>query len=123
MIPAFPSDWYEVMKVDPSDIEPCFKLVDHDIGFYPSATPQMHPQQNAESVCHLACRRVGRLQAGQYFGEVACWTGERRTASVVTITSCELYCLRRDTLLSLVKEWPEISKELRFHSVHPSRIM
>jgi CRP-like cAMP-binding protein len=58
------------------------------------------------------CRRIGRLYAGQHFGEVACWTGARRTASVVTITTCELYCLSRPSLLQLVEEWPEVTHEI-----------
>lgn len=65
-------------------------------------------------------RRVGKLQHGEYFGEIACWTGAARSASIVTITTCELYCLRRAALLELAREWPEIARELKFTSgVHP----
>jgi CRP-like cAMP-binding protein len=59
-----------------------------------------------------SCRRVGRLQAGQYFGELACWTGARRSASVVSITPCELYRLQRSALKELARQWPEITAEL-----------
>eukprot|EP00892_Ulva_mutabilis_P011685 jgi/Ulvmu1/888/UM100_0043.1 len=61
-------------------------------------------------------KRVGKLQQGEYFGEIACWTGAARSASIVTITSCELYCLQRTALLNLAKEWPVIAKELKFTS-------
>lgn len=63
------------------------------------------------------CRKVGKLLAGEYFGEVACWTGDRRTASVVTVTSCELYCLQRAALLRLVDMWPDLADELKFKTI------
>lgn len=61
-------------------------------------------------------RRVGKLQHGEYFGEIACWTGAARSASIVTITTCELYCLQRTSLLTLAREWPDIARELKFTS-------
>eukprot|EP00892_Ulva_mutabilis_P003879 jgi/Ulvmu1/1863/UM012_0019.1 len=65
-------------------------------------------------------KKLGKLLAGEHFGEVACWTGERRTASVVTITSCELYCLQRKALLHLVRLWPDLADELNFKMVNGS---
>lgn len=59
-------------------------------------------------------RRIGRLRAGQHFGERACWTGERRTASVVTITGCELHVLAQSVLMQLANTWPSVKHELRF---------
>eukprot|EP00892_Ulva_mutabilis_P001042 jgi/Ulvmu1/10939/UM007_0118.1 len=59
-------------------------------------------------------KRIGRLDAGRYFGEVSCWTGARRTASVVAITSAELFSLQRVALLAIAATWPEVATELRF---------
>jgi CRP-like cAMP-binding protein len=67
----------------------------------------MHPEWGSGR------RRLARLRAGQQFGEQACWTGCRRTASVVTITQCELYCLSRNDLLHLTKEWPELADDFK----------
>ena len=73
--------------------------------------------RHSDSTTGVVSRRVGKLQHGEYFGEIACWTGAARSASIVTITTCELYCLQRTTLLSLAREWPEIARELKFTSV------
>lgn len=66
-------------------------------------------------MCH--CRKVGKLLAGEHFGEMACWTGDQRTASIVTVTSCELYSLQRTALMELVKLWPDFAIELRFKTI------
>ena len=71
-------------------------------------------------ILKLVCRRVGRLKGGQYFGEYACFTGDKRTASVIAITVCELYSLSKDDLKALVIEWPEIREELKFTGALPS---
>lgn len=68
----------------------------------------------------LPYRRVGRLGPGQYFGERACWTGEKRTASVVTITSAELYCLQRSTLQAAAKLWPDLECQLSLPVLGPT---
>ena len=74
------------------------------------------PHAPTPSKFHVAmlsclCRRIGRLHAGQQFGEMSCWTGRRREHSVVTITQAELYCLARDALLDLVQKWPELGAD------------
>jgi CRP-like cAMP-binding protein len=62
--------------------------------------------------CFYWCRRLGRLGPGQYFGERACWTAQPRLASVVTITSAELYCLKREALKAAAQVWPDLKKQL-----------
>lgn len=59
--------------------------------------------------CH---RKLDRLTAGQYFGEIACLMGEARKASVVSVTTCELYSLPRKNLLEAVSTWPAVHTEL-----------
>lgn len=58
------------------------------------------------------CRRIGRLSAGDHFGERACWAGENQAASVVALTVCELYRLSCENLHNMVKSWPELRTEL-----------
>lgn len=73
----------------------------------------------ARRLTFRACRRIGRLDPGQYFGEVSCWTGTRRTASVVAITTSELFSLERVSLLAIAVDWPEITNELNFKTPEP----
>lgn len=60
----------------------------------------------------FCCRKLDRLSAGQYFGEMACLTGEKRKASVVTVTACELLSLSRGHLLQAMQAWPSVHAEL-----------
>lgn len=89
------------------DMDPYAHVV--DINF---AKTQLRTILSCHGCC--ACRRIGRLDPGQYFGEVSCWTSARRTASVVAITAAELFSLERVSLLALAADWPEITQELQF---------
>ncbi|KAK3269445.1 hypothetical protein CYMTET_22114 [Cymbomonas tetramitiformis] len=53
---------------------------------------------------------VDTLTAGQYFGEVAVLTGQRRTASIVAETYCELYSLSKADIERVLQDWPEIAE-------------
>jgi CRP-like cAMP-binding protein len=48
----------------------------------------------------------------QYFGDVSVLLGVRRTASAKTTTQCTLYRLRKDALLSLLRDYPAIEKKM-----------
>ena len=44
-------------------------------------------------------RLLGRLTAGQYFGEYSCLLGQPRSTTVVATDYCELYSLSRTDLV------------------------
>eukprot|EP00873_Tetraselmis_striata_P000645 jgi/Tetstr1/420909/TSEL_011972.t1 len=56
--------------------------------------------------------KIGELQAGQYFGEYSCLTGEMRTATVVAVQYSELYSLSKATLDGMIDTWPHMAVEL-----------
>ncbi|GIL68030.1 hypothetical protein Vafri_21313, partial [Volvox africanus] len=41
-----------------------------------------------------------------YFGEYGCLTGCPRTATVVAVQICEVYCLKRSDLKAAMSKWP-----------------
>ena len=55
---------------------------------------------------------VAFLGVGAYFGEMALLTGEKRTATVSTITSLKAIELKKESLYPLFKESPEIMKQI-----------
>jgi small-conductance mechanosensitive channel/CRP-like cAMP-binding protein len=56
--------------------------------------------------------RVGVLEAGALFGEAAFLTGERRTATIVALTECELIRIRRSAFQDLLAANPGLSERL-----------
>ena len=59
----------------------------------------------------LICREVGELSAGECFGTYSCLLGEPRAATVVAVSFCELYSLKRSDLEEVVAQWPELADE------------
>jgi CRP-like cAMP-binding protein len=55
---------------------------------------------------------VARLQAPDYFGEIALLTGEKRTASVIAEEECECWRLERQVFKEVVQARPEIAEQL-----------
>lgn len=55
---------------------------------------------------------VARLQAPDYFGEIALLTGEKRSASVVADAECECWRLERGVFKEVLQARPEIATEL-----------
>ncbi len=55
---------------------------------------------------------VGRLGAGDIFGEMALLTGERRTASIISATETQLYEITKDDIAPFIAENPDISRML-----------
>ncbi|GIL58083.1 hypothetical protein Vafri_13279, partial [Volvox africanus] len=51
-------------------------------------------------------RRLKDLKKGHYFGEYGCLTGCPRTATVVAVQICEVYCLKRSDLKAAMSKWP-----------------
>jgi len=57
-------------------------------------------------------RKVGGLQPGQYFGEMALFTGDSRQATVVAKTDVECYRLDRAAVQGLLLSRPEIAEQI-----------
>ncbi len=55
---------------------------------------------------------VARLGAGNFFGEMALFTGEPRAATVIAITDIVIYEIAKDDILPLMKENPEFSQKV-----------
>jgi CRP-like cAMP-binding protein len=56
---------------------------------------------------------IGRVQAGQFFGEMALVSGEARSATVTAKTDVECYRLDRASFQQLLGARPEIAAEVR----------
>jgi CRP-like cAMP-binding protein len=56
--------------------------------------------------------RVGVLEAGAIFGEAAFLTGERRVATIVALTECEVIRIRRSAFQELLAANPGLSERL-----------
>jgi CRP-like cAMP-binding protein len=55
---------------------------------------------------------LGKLQAGDFFGEIAVLTGTRRTASVRACCSSQLFVIHRDHLRALLMEHPVLAEQI-----------
>jgi CRP-like cAMP-binding protein len=51
--------------------------------------------------------RHGKLEDGDYFGDLSLILGEKRTASVRALTYCEIFVLSRDDFNRIKNEYPE----------------
>lgn len=56
--------------------------------------------------------RIGRLQAGMFFGEMSLLTGEARSATVVTVTDVLVFEIAKEHIARLITRRPELAKEL-----------
>jgi len=55
---------------------------------------------------------ITRLTSGQFFGEMALVTGEKRKANVKASTDCELLVIDRDAFEAVLRKHPEVVEEL-----------
>jgi branched-chain amino acid transport system substrate-binding protein len=55
---------------------------------------------------------VARMGAGNFFGEMALLTGEKRTASIFALTETYLYEITKDDIAPLIEKEPRISRLL-----------
>jgi len=53
------------------------------------------------------------LSDGDYFGDIALLLGERRTASVRSVTYCEVFTLSRAKFMEIEKEYPEFREVVK----------
>jgi CRP-like cAMP-binding protein len=56
--------------------------------------------------------RVAGLQAGEYFGEMSLLTGEKRSATVVATSDCEVLEIAKSNLAQVLQENSELLKNL-----------
>ena len=65
---------------------------------------------------------IERLGAGDFFGETALLTGEPRTASIISVTESFLFEIKKEDMVPLMEERPEIinylCKELTRRKIH-----
>jgi CRP-like cAMP-binding protein len=57
-------------------------------------------------------RRVARLQAGMFFGEMSVLTGEARSALVVAVTDALVFEISKDHIASLISRRPELAEQI-----------
>jgi voltage-gated potassium channel len=56
---------------------------------------------------------VNTLKDGDFFGEIALFTDQPRTASIRTLTYCDLYILDKDVFEYLLERFPDIGSHIR----------
>jgi len=57
--------------------------------------------------------RHTKLEDGEYFGDLSLLLGEKRTASVRTLTYCEVFLLTRDDFERIRREYPKFREVLK----------
>jgi hypothetical protein len=57
-------------------------------------------------------RSVARLAEGQFFGEMALLTGQRRTAQVVAVTDVDLFTIDKDGFHDVLAAHPSVAEEI-----------
>ncbi|GBC63665.1 hypothetical protein DENIS_4663 [Desulfonema ishimotonii] len=55
---------------------------------------------------------VARLGAGDFFGEMALLTGEKRTATIISVTETWLYEITKEDIAPFIEQEPKISRRL-----------
>jgi voltage-gated potassium channel len=56
---------------------------------------------------------INVLQDGDFFGEIALFTDQPRTAGVRAVTYCDLYVLEKDVFLYLLEQFPDIGVHMK----------
>jgi hypothetical protein len=56
---------------------------------------------------------INVLKDGNFFGEIALFTDQPRTASVRAVTYCDLYVLEKDVFLYLLEQFPDIGDHMK----------
>ncbi|KAJ8973173.1 hypothetical protein NQ317_007149 [Molorchus minor] len=57
-------------------------------------------------------KEVCHLEDGTHFGEIAIIFNETRVATVIAVTACELFVLRRSDFLQTIEPFPDIKEQL-----------
>ena len=56
---------------------------------------------------------INTLRDGDFFGEIALFTDQPRTAGVRAVTYCDLYILEKEVFLYLLEQFPDIGKHIK----------
>jgi CRP-like cAMP-binding protein len=76
-------------------------------------------EHGAVSVLAPSGRAVAFLRDGDFFGELALITNEKRNATVVTTSFCDIYRLAKDDFDECIKGYPEVYHHLiKVHLQH-----
>jgi voltage-gated potassium channel len=67
-------------------------------------------------------KNYNKLSSGDYFGEMSLILNEKRTASIVTLSFCDLFCLHKEDYLRIKEEYPEFRNVLKLISNNQSSI-
>ena len=54
-------------------------------------------------------QEIAKLGAGKIIGEMSLLTGQNRTADAISLTDCSLFMIKRETLLPIIKEHPQVA--------------
>ena len=55
---------------------------------------------------------IGKMDAGDFFGEIALLTGDKRSATVIAITECLLYEIKKEHIAPLLEDRPDLAHRL-----------
>ena len=58
-------------------------------------------------VISQAGKNYNNFSSGDYFGEMSLILNEKRTASVVTVSFCDIFCLDKEDYIRIKKEYPQ----------------
>ena len=53
------------------------------------------------------------MGAGTFFGEIALVYEQRRTASIITLTYCELFILEKDDFKKVLENYPDFAAKVK----------
>jgi len=56
---------------------------------------------------------ISTLKDGDFFGEIALFTNQVRSAGVQAVTYCDLYILEKEVFEYLMERFPEIGAHIR----------
>ncbi len=65
---------------------------------------------SGEASVHLGDKEIGRLQAGDYFGEISMIDGKARSASVVAVQPLRTLVIGRQSFLDLLDSEPAFAR-------------
>jgi len=63
------------------------------------------------------------MQEGEYFGELSLIDGQPRSASIVTVTACEILLVARAHVLELIQKHPEFAMQLMSELTQRVRVL
>ncbi len=96
-----------------------FSQGDADASLYIIASGVLEVKQTQQD----RARSVGRIGPGDYVGEIGLLTGVPHVASVVAVTRCTVYQLKKEHLGSLLAEQPDLTQALEASARHGQQLL